>query len=58
MPAPATSSIPGGYGSIAVDDSISLETTFLEGFGELGAIPPSQYREEVKNTVGLNTTFL
>jgi iron complex outermembrane receptor protein len=43
------------YGSFAIDDSISLETTFLQGFGHTP--PPSAFRFEAKNTVGLNTTF-
>jgi iron complex outermembrane receptor protein len=43
------------YGSFSFDDSVSLETTFLQGFGHTP--PPATSRFEVKNTVGLNTTF-
>jgi iron complex outermembrane receptor protein len=43
------------YGSFAFDDSISTQTTFLQGFGHTP--PPSAFRFEAKNTVGLNTTF-
>ncbi len=43
------------YGSFTIEDSISQQTTFLQGFGHTP--PPSAYRFEAKNTVGLNTTF-
>jgi iron complex outermembrane receptor protein len=44
-----------GFGTVALDDSLSQSTQFLQGFGHNP--PPSQYRFDVANTVGLNTTF-
>ena len=43
------------FGAFAIEDSLSQQTQFLQGFGHTP--PPSQYRFEVINTVGLNTTF-
>jgi iron complex outermembrane receptor protein len=43
------------YGSFTLEDSLSQQTQFLQGFGHTP--PPSAYRFEVINTVGLNTTF-
>jgi len=43
------------FGSFTVEDSLSQQTQFLQGFGHTP--PPSAYRFEVINTVGLNTTF-
>jgi iron complex outermembrane receptor protein len=43
------------FGAFAIEDSLSQQTQFLQGFGHNP--PPSQYRFEVINTVGLNTTF-
>ena len=43
------------FGSFVVEDSLSQQTTFLQGFGHTP--PPAAFRFEVINTVGLNTTF-
>ncbi len=43
------------FGSFVIEDSLSQQTQFLQGFGHNP--PPSPYRFEVINTVGLNTTF-
>ncbi|HEY1877700.1 MAG TPA: TonB-dependent receptor, partial [Rhizomicrobium sp.] len=43
------------FGAFIVEDSLSQQTQFLQGFGHTP--PPSAYRFEVINTVGLNTTF-
>ncbi len=43
------------YGSFVVEDSLSYQTTFLQGFGT--TVPNADYRFEVRNTAGLNTTF-
>jgi iron complex outermembrane receptor protein len=45
------------YGSFTIDDNISYETTYLQGFGENGVVPPANYRFEVRNTDGLNTAY-
>ena len=43
------------YGAFSVDDALSYQTTFLQGFGT--TVPNANYRFEAKNSVGLNTTF-
>jgi iron complex outermembrane receptor protein len=43
------------FGSFALEDNLSQQTTFLQGFGHTP--PPSAFRFEAINTVGLNTTF-
>ena len=43
------------FGAFTIEDSLSQQTQFLQGFGHTP--PPSHYRFEVINTVGLNTTF-
>jgi iron complex outermembrane receptor protein len=43
------------FGSFVVEDSVSQETQFLQGFGHNP--PSSAFRFDVQNTVGLNTTF-
>ena len=43
------------FGAFIAEDSLSQQTQFLQGFGHNP--PPSQYRFEVINSVGLNTTF-
>ena len=43
------------YGSFTLEDSLSQQTQFLQGFGHTP--PPAAFRFEVINTVGLNTTF-
>ena len=43
------------FGSFGLEDNLSQETQFLQGFGHNP--PPSPFRFDVQNTVGLNTTF-
>ena len=43
------------FGAFVLEDSLSQQTQFLQGFGHTP--PPSAYRFEVINSVGLNTTF-
>jgi len=43
------------FGSFTLEDSLSQQTQFLQGFGHTP--PPANFRFEVINTVGLNTTF-
>jgi iron complex outermembrane receptor protein len=44
-----------GFGAFLLEDSLSQQTQFLQGFGHTP--PPSAYRFEAINSVGLNTTF-
>ncbi len=44
-----------GFGAFTLEDSLSQQTQFLQGFGHTP--PPSAFRFEVINSVGLNTTF-
>lgn len=43
------------FGSFVLEDSLSQQTQFLQGFGHTP--PPAAFRFEVINSVGLNTTF-
>jgi iron complex outermembrane receptor protein len=43
------------FGAFTIEDSLSQQTQFLQGFGHNP--PPSAFRFEAINSVGLNTTF-
>jgi iron complex outermembrane receptor protein len=45
------------FGAFTIGDDLSQQLTFLQGFGRPPNIPTAATRFEVRNTIGLNTTF-